>query len=81
MSKKSFQTQPPTFLLCAQKTARGLALLVCCLMCMFLMHFFVVVGGKSDQDFPSKPHPPAFLFFPKLLGRINAKNVKTYEKS
>ena len=61
--KNPSKPHPLPFLLCAPKTARGLALLACCLVCMFLMHFFVVVGGKSDQDFPSKPHPPAFLFF------------------
>ena len=61
--KNPSKPHPLPFWLCAPKTARGLALLACCLVCMFLMHFFVVVGGKSDQDFPSKPHPPVFLFF------------------
>ena len=61
--KNPSKPHPLPFLLCAPKTARGLALLACCLVCMFLMHFFVVVGGKSDQDFPSKSYPPVSLLF------------------
>ena len=63
MFKKSFQTPPPIFfVVCSEDSSRIGPLGLLSRVHVFNA-FFVVVGGKSDQDFPSKPHPPAFLFF------------------
>ena len=63
MFKKSFQTPPPIFfVVCSEDSSRIGPLGLLSRVHVFNA-FFVVVGSKSDQDFPSKPHPPAFLFF------------------
>ena len=59
--KNPSKPHPLPFLLCAPKTARGLALLACCLVCMFLMHFFCRSRRQKWSRFSFQTTPPCLF--------------------
>ena len=54
---------PYFFVVCSEDSSRIGPLGLLSYVHVFNAFFFVVVGGKSDQDFPSKSYPPVSLLF------------------
>ena len=77
--KNPSKPHPLPFLLCAPKTARGLALLACCLVCMFLMHFFCRSRRQKWSRFSFQTTPPCL--FVLSYGKACMQNLPVFHEN